>query len=114
MKLDNVEKMLQICGMSDWLGNEILPYADPWYRFFRTQKVLEKTGDIRTNSKLLDLGCHQGQFLKIMQNLFSLDCYGIDDWPENLNKTIHGHIISKTLQTGLSWIRSLTIYLPWK
>jgi len=71
MKPDNVQKMLQICGMSDWLGKDILPYTDPWYRFFRTVKILEKSGDIKTKSKLLDLGCHQGQFLKIMQNLFS-------------------------------------------
>ncbi len=86
MKLDKVEKMLQICGMSDWLGNEILPHTDPWYRFFRTIKILEKSGDIKTESKLLDLGCHQGQFLKIMQNLFSLDCFGIDYWTENLKQ----------------------------
>ncbi len=47
-------------------------------------EILEKSGDIKTESKLLDLGCHQGQFLRIMQNLFSMDCYGMDDWPENL------------------------------
>ena len=86
MKLDKVEKMLQICGMSNWLGNDILPHTDPWYRFFRTIKILEKSGDIKTESKLLELGCPQGQFLIIMQNLFSLDCFGIDYWTENLKQ----------------------------
>jgi len=53
----------------DWLGESIQPLSDPWYRFGRI---------------LRDLGCHQGQFVRIVTEKYGVVATGVDDWEPTL------------------------------
>ncbi len=70
---------------SAWLGDPIDPIVDPWHRFGRLMRELDDSLRIEPGARWLDLGCHQGQFLKIMQGRYGIVPHGADDWDPALN-----------------------------
>jgi len=55
------------------------------FRFFRCiELLLESGGAIGKQTRWLDLGCHQGQFLRILISRFGLRPHGSDDWDPSL------------------------------
>ena len=58
--------------------NKVL-FTDPYYRFGRIVKEIEfSVGDAK--GRWLDLGCHHGQFLELVEKMFNYNTTGMDDW----------------------------------
>jgi 2-polyprenyl-3-methyl-5-hydroxy-6-metoxy-1,4-benzoquinol methylase len=55
------------------------------FRFERGIRLLQQSGvNIDKETEWLDLGCHQGQFLRLLIDKFSLHPIGSDDWKPEL------------------------------
>lgn len=56
------------------------------FRYERTIELLQSSGaNIDSGTKWVDLGCNQGQFLRLLISRFGLiKPLGVDDWSENL------------------------------
>lgn len=54
-------------------------YTDPYYRFSR---IIEEVPfkDHHEDEVWLDLGCHHGQFLELVEKVFHYKTIGMDDW----------------------------------
>jgi 2-polyprenyl-3-methyl-5-hydroxy-6-metoxy-1,4-benzoquinol methylase len=57
--------------------------AEPWYRFRRVIERLDRIVNVHQGSKWLDLGCHQGQFLKLAFDHYQINPFGVDNWGED-------------------------------
>lgn len=69
---------------------QLHPHDD--FRFQRAiDLLLEVGGVIDTNSVWMDLGCHQGQFLKKIISQFSVRGIGSDDWNESQKSPEDSH-----------------------
>src|SRR5262245_31727970 len=61
---------------------------DDEFRFSRCiALLLENCGLIDKQTRWLDLGCHQGQFLRILISRFGLKPHGADDWDPSLKSS---------------------------
>jgi len=65
---------------ADWLGTPIDPLFDPWYRFGRLLHEIDASIAVRARARWLDLGCHQGQFAKLVAAKYGVESVGVDDW----------------------------------
>ena len=63
-----------------WLGRPIDPFLDPWYRFSRVVALVKKVAPVAPRGKWLDLGCHLGQFLRVVDAEFEAQLTGIDQY----------------------------------
>jgi 2-polyprenyl-3-methyl-5-hydroxy-6-metoxy-1,4-benzoquinol methylase len=68
-----------------WFGAAIDPFDDPWFRFVRLLAEIERSIDVPRGLEWLDLGCHQGQFLKLVKAKCGVRPTGIDDWDPSLS-----------------------------
>ena len=63
-------------------------FSDPWYRFAKIINEIDVLVHNYPRVNLLDLGCHQGQFIKLMLDKYanntSICATGVDDWDEKL------------------------------
>ncbi len=66
---------------ADWLGAPIDPLRDPWFRFSRLLSEVESTADFSPGTRWLDLGCHQGQFARLVTGRYGVSVTGVDEWP---------------------------------
>lgn len=56
-------------------------FSDPYYRFIRTIELIKKSElKIEKNETWVDLGCHYGELLNLVDNSFACNFVGIDDW----------------------------------
>lgn len=88
-------------GLSEWQGGTLDAFGDPWYRFVRVLRALDGLGAVRAGSSILDLGCHQGQFLTLAQARFGAVCSGVDAWSAELKTDNSWHYVQADLSTGI-------------
>jgi len=56
-------------------------YTDPYYRFIRIIELINQLGiPVKKEDRWLDLGCHHGQFLRLVKHNFNCSLTGMDDW----------------------------------
>ncbi len=56
-------------------------FSDPYYRFIRTLKLIEKSElKIEPSEVWVDLGCHYGELLNLASRNFNCSFVGTDDW----------------------------------
>lgn len=65
-----------------WLGRDIDPLSDPWYRFGRVLSMLGRYVPEPVQGTWLDVGCQIGQFLNLVTAKYGVIPTGIDDFHE--------------------------------
>ena len=76
------------------LINKELEFEDPWYRYERIIKTLDKNfqKDISQAKSWLDIGCHNLSLLEIVSKYYELPVTGIDIWNSQEKGASHSHI----------------------
>lgn len=75
-------------------------WSDPWYRFNRVITLLERHTSI-DGCKLLDIGCHQGQFIELLLKKFNVPAVGIDQWSPELKGGGNWRYLRRDLANGI-------------
>lgn len=65
---------------ADWLGRSIDVWDDPWFRFARLLREIDSSIAVQAGTKWLDLGCHQGEFARLVSARYGVSATGVDDW----------------------------------
>lgn len=86
----------------EWLGQPIDPLADPWYRFSRLLRELDGSLQIQRGARWLDLGCHQGQFPKLVSARYGVECVGMDVWDPALKNDASWTYVQGQLDAAFS------------
>lgn len=59
-------------------------FQEPWYRYQRILSLVDQVFPVPQETNWLDLGCHQGQFIRLLLKKYPIQVTGIDNWNENL------------------------------
>jgi 2-polyprenyl-3-methyl-5-hydroxy-6-metoxy-1,4-benzoquinol methylase len=60
---------------------ETIALTEPYYRFFRIIDLLQKQHiKVLKDDTWADLGCHHGQFLQLIGDVYGCKLVGMDDW----------------------------------
>jgi 2-polyprenyl-3-methyl-5-hydroxy-6-metoxy-1,4-benzoquinol methylase len=97
-----------------WLSARIDPYDDPWYRFARILEAIDETFAVPEGAKWLDLGCHQGQFVHVVQAKYRVVGTGVDDWPASLSsdrswRYLQGNVAALALDEQFQFVSALEV-----
>jgi len=85
-----------------WLGIPIDPCDDPWYRFSRLLSVLDDVIETsHAGAAWLDLGCHQGQFVCVVQAKYRVLGTGMDVWPASQKTDESWRYFQRDLASGI-------------
>lgn len=88
---------------------ELDSFEDPLYRFKRLRQAIKKCHMDLRGLRLLDLGCHQGQFIKLMIAKDQVIATGIDDWDPALKTAGSWDYFKKDLAKGIGLQQSFDV-----
>ena len=93
----------------NWLSQKVDPFDDPWYRFSRILRIIEEVGKPAAGSTWLDVGCHQGQFLKVLIDRYGVRATGVDDWSPELKEDAAWEYLQQNLETGFGLAQTFDV-----
>ena len=78
-----------------------MPFEEPWYRFGRILRAFEETAVVCHNLSWLDLGCHQGQFVKLLREKYGVMAMGVDNWDPGLKSDDSWGYVQANIEAGI-------------
>ena len=80
LKEDKVLDFVKV-KYQNYKSNPEIILSDPYYRFIRIISLLKKMNiTVDNEDTWLDLGCHHGQFLNLIDATYNCKLIGMDDW----------------------------------
>lgn len=82
----------------------IVPEDDDQFRFRRCIEFMESSGaKVSPGSTWVDLGCNQGQFLRLLLRRYTIRAVGFDDWDAKLMRDSGWSYRTANLERELPW-----------